>query len=610
MTNPLWHLENVRLNGKSHPRLNGVTVDIAQGTTAIIGYSGAGKTSLLNLLVDFEQPDAGVVTCHVNEAETEQLPFYWVPQNGGLWPHLTVRQHLEAVAPPDSKQPIENILQAFDLAELQQALPGRLSQGEASRLALARAIATQATVLILDEPFSHIDPARIDRYRDALHSLTQPNTTSLVIATHSPATVLRDADKVICLKEGAVVYQGEPTQLYYSPPSQELALYLGPANWIEKQESETWLGAPLTEDRCLRPESVEIVEQTESSLVVEQSRFVGPVSEVLLKDHTTQNQKRFMHRSPASPLKVGQNVAIRIIAMVLACLTITGCERNNEPDLPVNSVEYRIMPADGHALPAPRGLCCGPDDTVYVLDNAGRVLVYNADGTLNRQWHMPAYDVGKPEGICRFKDGRIAVADTHYRRVVFFDDNGKVLSTMGELGEGPKQFTYPVAITQDDDENFYVGEYGGNDRVQKFSVNGDFLLEFGRTGSNPGEFQRASGVDWHQGKVFVADAFNNRVQVFDENGEFQEILGVSPDGVSLFDYPYDLTLGPKGNIFVVEYGGNRITCIDQQGKLIGRFGSAGPGQNQFTMPWGLTVNRHGTIYVADTGNRRIVELRQ
>ena len=93
------------------------------------------------------------------------------------------------------------------------------------------------------------------------------------------------------------------------------------------------------------------------------------------------------------------------------------------------------MPADGAAIPAPRSMNVAPDDTVYVLDTGGRILVYAPGGKLLRQWKMPAYDVGKPEGICVFKDGRIAVADTHYHQVVLFKNDGEVDSILGSQGE-------------------------------------------------------------------------------------------------------------------------------------------------------------------------------
>src|SRR5213595_1285740 len=92
---PLWTLSQVSLGPA---RLEGISLAIEHGVTAIIGWSGAGKTSLLNLLVGFERPDRGAITGAPRVA--------WVPQNGGLWPHCTAREHLEiALRSSDSRHP-------------------------------------------------------------------------------------------------------------------------------------------------------------------------------------------------------------------------------------------------------------------------------------------------------------------------------------------------------------------------------------------------------------------------------------------------------------------------------------------------------------------------
>ena len=243
-----------------------------------------------------------------------------------------------------------------------------------------------------------------------------------------------------------------------------------------------------------------------------------------------------------------------------------------------------------------------------MLDNAARVLVFDEGGHLKRKWKMPEFTAGNPEGVCVFKDGRVVVADTHYHRVVFFDREGKVLSMLGSLGTGPGQFLYPVAITQDDAENFYVAEYGSNDRIQKFSKEGRFLRQFGSFGTGDGQFQRPSGIVWRKGKVYVADAINNRIQVFSDTGDFLKALIVDAASGPLH-HPYGIALGTNDDLFVVEYGAGRVSRLDLTGKLLGRFGTAGRGEGQFSTPWGLAVTRDGSVIVADTGNHRIVELR-
>src|SRR5262249_46837441 len=266
------------------------------------------------------------------------------------------------------------------------------------------------------------------------------------------------------------------------------------------------------------------------------------------------------------------------------------------------------MPAEDVKIPTPRAVHVGLNQEVFVLDNAGRVLVYDGDGNLLRQWWMPDYSVGKPEKICQFRDGRLAVADTHYHRVLFFDSEGHEVARRGTLGRGPGEFIYPVAVVEDDSENYYVCEYGSNDRVQKFDKEGNFLLQFGGFGTEKGEFQRPSGIVWLAGKVYVVDAFNSRIQVFSDQGEFLEVLADGNESAAL-NNPYDIAADQKGDLYVVESGAGRGAKFDTSGRLRGRYGSIGPGEGQFSPPWGLAVDHQPRVYVADTGNRRLVELR-
>jgi len=256
-------------------------------------------------------------------------------------------------------------------------------------------------------------------------------------------------------------------------------------------------------------------------------------------------------------------------------------------------------------IPQPRDVAIGLDDEKVVLDNGGRVLVYDAAGELIRKWDMPESSVGNPEGACVLPDGRIVVADTHYHRVVTFDPQGNVVGMFGELGRGPGQFIYPVAVTTDPAGNLYVAEYGGNDRIQKFDRTGTLIGQFGSFGTGNGQFQRPSGLVWCDGTLYVVDAFNGRVHVFTDSGSYRGLLGTSGAGLH---YPYDLSLGPDGRLYVVEYGAGRITVLTTDGIVVARYGTTGSGQGQLATPWGLGVDSAGRIWVADTGNRRIVEI--
>jgi iron(III) transport system ATP-binding protein len=292
-------------------------------------------------------------------------------------------------------------------------------------------------------------------------------------------------------------------------------------------------------------------------------------------------------------------------AAILSLLCI-GCSSSSEPTLSYSSIDRWVVPADGARIPAPRGLFSDEDDTVYVLDDAGRVLIYSSDGKVQKSWHMPEYSAGRPEGIVRLNDGRIAVADTHYHRVVLFDGDGEVNSMFGDYGSEYGQFVYPVAITEDPEGFLYVGEYGEQQRIQKFSADGTFILSFGEHGTGDGQFQRPSGIAWSEGKVYAVDAFNERIQLFSDEGQFLEVINL-PDNVAGFEYPYDIrVMGDE--LYVIENKAARLTVLKTDGSLIGRFGNPGRDTGDFFGPWSLTLLTDGRVLIADTGNHRIVEL--
>lgn len=289
-----------------------------------------------------------------------------------------------------------------------------------------------------------------------------------------------------------------------------------------------------------------------------------------------------------------------------ASLISVGCS-SDVATLPVTAVDAFTLPPKGTSLPAPRTLTCDLRGRILVLDDAGRVLRFLRDRTLDAIWPMPRSEIGNPEGVCVLQDERILVADTHYDRIVVFDDAGRVLQTWGEEGPGPGQFRWPVAVTQDDRGSVYVAEYGGQNRIQKFDPQGRFLTAWGGHGTKPGQFQRPSGMVWVEDALFVADAFNNRIQVFDESGRLLRILPPSTARWQL-SYPYDIASGNTGDLFVVEYRGGCVTRLNREGTCLGRFGKPGAALGRFHTPWGLTVPDSSSLWVADTGNRRVVVL--
>jgi ABC-type glutathione transport system ATPase component len=320
----LFELRNVCLRGDPSPRLDHVSLTIPAGSTAIVGYSGAGKTSLLNLLAGFEHPDAGQLEFrHSNGVDASggmspRLPIYWCPQNGGLWPHITVRGHLQALTDLKNVRPSANsadeILRRLDLAHRSHAFPGELSLGERARLALARALVSGAGVLLLDEPLAHVDLAREKNYWQLIREIVAENRTALVFTSHEPEVVVRESTHVICLDKGRLIFEGVTSTLYDDPPDPVSGAFLGRLNWIDEQVVPWWLSA--TETAChpdrsqgVRPHRIEIQPDAASRLIVTSTSFEGAFSETTLQQSETGQQQSLLHLS-GHPVKAGDRVRV------------------------------------------------------------------------------------------------------------------------------------------------------------------------------------------------------------------------------------------------------------------------------------------------------------
>jgi ABC-type Fe3+/spermidine/putrescine transport system ATPase subunit len=592
----LWQLDAVSLGPA---RLHEVSATIPKGVTAIVGWSGAGKTSLLNLLVGFERPDRG--TIHGRPRVT------WVPQNGGLWPHCTALEHLQiARATRDGNDPL---LAAFDLAEKRDIRPPQLSQGQQSRLAVARALAAKADVLVMDEPLSHVDPARVGNYWQVIREHLAKTGASLVFSTHTPETAVGEAQHAICLRGGRVLHAGPVAALYTEPPDEELMSFLGPGNWFTPTEARRWLRLQIPNSRCLRPEQLAVAPADSGALRVEASHFRGSCAEIELRHVPSNATRTFFHRPARDEFHAGKFVQLTALLCLALLFFLTGCHRGGS-SAALTPREWRTwqLPPEGAMLPTPRSLAIGLGDEIASLDTAGRVLIYGADGVLKRQWHMLDVKVGKPEGIVVLQDGRVVVCDTHYHRVVWFDSDGNWLKNIGQNGKENGEFIYPVGICKDPAENLYVCEYGGHDRIQKFTREGQWLASFGSFGTGPGQFQRPSGLTWLAGRIYITDAVNNRVLIYSDAGQYVGVLGAPGQPPIDFDLPYDIAAGGDGALYVIEYGGGRLTKLSPDGRLLGRFGHTGSGDGEFSTPWGLTIDSRMRMRIADTKNRRIVSL--
>lgn len=326
----LWKLQNVTLTSAGTRRLDHVSLEISAGVTTVVGHSGAGKTSLLNLLAGMERPTGGAVHCTPAPESpgngSFSLPIYWAPQDGGLWPHLSVLEHLTAVFDPkslktrlwqqESADYLDYLLANFDLKHRRDTFPGKLSRGEQSRLAVCRAIVANPAVLIMDEPLAHVDPIRRPAYWKLIRTHLSITGASLLFSTHEPDVAVRESEFIICLQDGKSVHTGSTPQLYQDPPSKHAAEFLGAINWFDTTEESSWLSLNQTcrKRSGIRPENLQLEVDERAEIEILSFQFCGGYSETTVKHIPTSTEKTIIHRPPGKIHFAGQRVRIKVLS--------------------------------------------------------------------------------------------------------------------------------------------------------------------------------------------------------------------------------------------------------------------------------------------------------
>ena len=213
------------------PVLDELTLEFPAGkTTAIVGASGSGKTTLLQLINGLEKPDAGSVRVFGEPVPEAELAAFrrrigYSVQGAGLFPHLTVMENVTLVARLDRqgaasvRERLERLFDAMELPlELGDRYPHELSGGQQQRAGLCRALFLRPELLLLDEPFSAIDPitrAEVYRLFERVRASAQVTT---VLVTHDMREAVRLADELVILLAGRVLQQGA-TQAVLAEPA-------------------------------------------------------------------------------------------------------------------------------------------------------------------------------------------------------------------------------------------------------------------------------------------------------------------------------------------------------------------------------------------------------
>ncbi len=297
-------------------------------------------------------------------------------------------------------------------------------------------------------------------------------------------------------------------------------------------------------------------------------------------------------------------------------LAASGCAPPSSRTRDVNSsvfVRAEVIGGRGSTLGLfnkPRSVAVDGQDNLYVIDMTGRVQKFSPAGEFLLSWQLPQTDLGKPKGMGTDTNGNIVVVEPHYQRVNHFTPDGALVSQWGRKGTNAGELILPRAVAIDRQGNAYVSEYTTVDRVQAFRAGTRAaFLEFGRPGVGPGEFNRAEGLGFGpDGRLFVADSCNHRIQIFDPDGTWHGTFGRAGSGLGELSYPYDVRVDRNGLRYVCEFGHSRIQIFDARNQPVEILGGPGLEPGQFNNPWSIALDSRGNLYVADSGNHRVQKL--
>jgi sulfate transport system ATP-binding protein len=217
--------------------LDNVDFDVPAGSlTALLGPSGSGKSTLLRAIAGLDQPDTGTIVINgrdVTGVPPQRRGIGFVFQHYAAFKHLSVRDNvafgLKIRRRPKAEivEKVDHLLEVVGLSGFQTRYPSQLSGGQRQRMALARALAVDPQVLLLDEPFGALDAKVRDDLRAWLRRLHDEVHVTTVLVTHDQAEALDVADRIAVLKDGRIEQVGSPREVYDTPASPFVMSFLG-----------------------------------------------------------------------------------------------------------------------------------------------------------------------------------------------------------------------------------------------------------------------------------------------------------------------------------------------------------------------------------------------
>jgi sugar lactone lactonase YvrE len=253
----------------------------------------------------------------------------------------------------------------------------------------------------------------------------------------------------------------------------------------------------------------------------------------------------------------------------------------------------------------PYGVAAAKDGRVFVTDTAARrVFVFNpVEKSVGFIGESGAGKISKPVGVAVDDAGTVFVADATLKRVFGYALDGHMSIAIGHDGE----LQNPSGLAIDRQRNqLYVADAKKHQVLCYSSEDGRFIRALGKRGTEQGEFNFPTNlaVD-RQGRLYVADTLNFRVQIFDASGAFVKSIGSQGDGPGHLNRAKGVGVDSEGNIYIADTSFNNFQVFDGEGNILLFVGTTGTGPGEFLLPAGLFVDDEDRIYIADQGNARV-----
>ena len=290
-------------------------------TIALAGETGSGKTTVLRMIAGLMQPDEGEIYFRGERVQgpyEKLIPGHpgiaYLSQHFELRNNYTVAEELDAVN-QFSGEDANRIYEICRIAHLVNRKTNELSGGERQRIALARLLITGPRLLLLDEPYSNLDGIHKNIIRSVIHDIgTKCNITCLVVL-HDAADILSSAHRVLVMKDGMIIQQGTPEQIYYTPVNEYCAALFGDYNLLDKTHPALdGSGFHLIDNKVLaRPEQLILEPSIDGNAVVESVLFSGSYYSVI----ASTDGESIRARTTSNRFSAGDHVKIRLMPVKL-----------------------------------------------------------------------------------------------------------------------------------------------------------------------------------------------------------------------------------------------------------------------------------------------------